>query len=145
MMLWHILSQYKRHSKIIERNMISSLRSWKLTSLTGLYFFLQRLALSINKKKLIIFFVFFGLNTNFNININGFFYRIDRVGVIFRVKNLFKGHRSLIFGFNTFLPEGYKITFPLEEHPVDIIQVTNYVLQIKVMQISNYFNKVKIM
>lgn len=30
--------------------------------------------------------------------------RIDTSGVIVRVKQLFKGHRELILGFNTFLP-----------------------------------------
>eukprot|EP00029_Vermamoeba_vermiformis_P005553 TRINITY_DN1961_c0_g1_i1.p1 TRINITY_DN1961_c0_g1~~TRINITY_DN1961_c0_g1_i1.p1 ORF type:complete len:690 (+),score=291.97 TRINITY_DN1961_c0_g1_i1:90-2159(+) len=34
---------------------------------------------------------------------------IDTPGVIARVKELFKGHPKLIFGFNTFLPPGYKI------------------------------------
>ncbi|XP_071692749.1 paired amphipathic helix protein Sin3-like 2 [Rutidosis leptorrhynchoides] len=36
--------------------------------------------------------------------------RIDTAAVIERVKALFKGHNNLIFGFNTFLPEGYEIT-----------------------------------
>ncbi|KAL8193508.1 hypothetical protein R6Q57_026643 [Mikania cordata] len=36
--------------------------------------------------------------------------RIDTTGVISRVKELFKGHNNLIFGFNTFLPKGYEIT-----------------------------------
>ncbi|XP_076908642.1 paired amphipathic helix protein Sin3-like 2 [Bidens hawaiensis] len=36
--------------------------------------------------------------------------RIDTAGVIARVKELFKGHNNLIFGFNTFLPKGYEIT-----------------------------------
>ena len=31
--------------------------------------------------------------------------RIDTSGVIVRVKDLFKGHRELILGFNTFLPK----------------------------------------
>lgn len=35
--------------------------------------------------------------------------RIDTAGVIQRVKKLFKGHRELILGFNTFLPKGYEI------------------------------------
>mmetsp|Transcript_3267 Transcript_3267/g.13082 ORF Transcript_3267/g.13082 Transcript_3267/m.13082 type:complete len:868 (-) Transcript_3267:1491-4094(-) len=34
---------------------------------------------------------------------------IDTPGVIRRVSNLFRGYNSLILGFNTFLPEGYKI------------------------------------
>lgn len=35
--------------------------------------------------------------------------RIDTSGVIARVKDLFRGHRELILGFNTFLPKGYEI------------------------------------
>ncbi|KAE9449196.1 hypothetical protein C3L33_18906, partial [Rhododendron williamsianum] len=41
--------------------------------------------------------------------------RIDTTGVIARVKELFKGHNNLIFGFNTFLPKGYEITVIEEE------------------------------
>ncbi|CAN4116256.1 unnamed protein product [Withania somnifera] len=44
--------------------------------------------------------------------------RIDTAGVITRVKELFKGHRTLILGFNTFLPKGYEITNPEDEVPV---------------------------
>ncbi|KAI3467443.1 hypothetical protein Pfo_024106 [Paulownia fortunei] len=43
--------------------------------------------------------------------------RIDTSGVILRVKELFKGNRDLILGFNTFLPKGYEITLPLEDEP----------------------------
>lgn len=35
--------------------------------------------------------------------------QIDTPGVIKRVSNLFYGYNNLILGFNTFLPEGYKI------------------------------------
>ena len=35
--------------------------------------------------------------------------QIDSPGVIRRVSTLFKGHGKLIYGFNTFLPAGYKI------------------------------------
>lgn len=31
--------------------------------------------------------------------------RIDTTGVIQRVKELFKGHKELVLGFNTFLPK----------------------------------------
>ncbi|GAA0165695.1 chromatin/chromatin-binding, or -regulatory protein [Lithospermum erythrorhizon] len=41
--------------------------------------------------------------------------RIDTSGVIARVKDLFKGHRDLILGFNTFLPKGCEITLTDEE------------------------------
>lgn len=34
---------------------------------------------------------------------------VDTVGVINRVRTLFRGYNNLILGFNTFLPEGYKI------------------------------------
>eukprot|EP01018_Ginkgo_biloba_P002349 Gb_35988 [translate_table: standard] len=63
--------------------------------------------------------------------------RIDTAGVIARVKELFKGHRGLILGFNTFLPKGYEITLPLEEEPqpkkqpVEFDQAINYVNKIK--------------
>lgn len=43
--------------------------------------------------------------------------RTDTSGVILRVKELFKGHRNLILGFNTFLPKGYEITLPPENEP----------------------------
>ncbi|TKY58570.1 Paired amphipathic helix protein Sin3 4 [Spatholobus suberectus] len=41
--------------------------------------------------------------------------RIDTIGVIARVKELFKGHRDLILGFNTFLPKGYEMKLSLED------------------------------
>lgn len=34
---------------------------------------------------------------------------IDTPGVIRRVSSLFRGYNKLILGFNTFLPDGYKI------------------------------------
>ena len=34
---------------------------------------------------------------------------IDTPGVIDRVGKLFRGYDNLILGFNTFLPDGYKI------------------------------------
>jgi paired amphipathic helix protein Sin3a len=40
--------------------------------------------------------------------------QIDTPGVIRRVSNLFQGNRRLVLGFNTFLPEGYKIELPLD-------------------------------
>ena len=36
-------------------------------------------------------------------------HNIDTPGVIHRVRVLFRGHRDLIWGFNTFLPPGFKI------------------------------------
>lgn len=64
--------------------------------------------------------------------------RTDTAGVIARVKQLFKGHRDLILGFNTFLPKGYEITLPLEDEqppvkkPVEFEEAINFVNKIKV-------------
>lgn len=40
--------------------------------------------------------------------------QIDTPGVIRRVSNLFQGNKRLVLGFNTFLPEGYKIELPMD-------------------------------
>ncbi|XP_057529106.1 paired amphipathic helix protein Sin3-like 3 isoform X2 [Amaranthus tricolor] len=62
--------------------------------------------------------------------------RIDTTGVIARVKELFKGHRNLILGFNTFLPKGYEITLPPEDDPpakkpVEFEEAISFVNKIK--------------
>ncbi|KAI3768665.1 hypothetical protein L2E82_19495 [Cichorium intybus] len=62
--------------------------------------------------------------------------RIDTTGVIARVKELFKGHNNLIFGFNTFLPKGYEITVIEEEEPppkrtVEFEEAISFVNKIK--------------
>ncbi|XP_008787938.2 paired amphipathic helix protein Sin3-like 4 isoform X1 [Phoenix dactylifera] len=57
--------------------------------------------------------------------------RIDTNGVIVRVKELFKGHRDLILGFNTFLPKGYEIKLPEEKRPVEFEEAINFVNKIK--------------
>ncbi|KAH9609157.1 hypothetical protein KSS87_002383 [Heliosperma pusillum] len=63
--------------------------------------------------------------------------RIDTTGVIARVKDLFKGHRNLILGFNTFLPKGFEITLPPEEEqplakkPVEFEEAISFVNKIK--------------
>ncbi|CAN0924117.1 Paired amphipathic helix protein Sin3-like 3 [Linum grandiflorum] len=44
--------------------------------------------------------------------------RIGNAGVVGRVKDLFKGHRDLIFGFNAFLPKEYAITLPSEDEQI---------------------------
>jgi len=60
---------------------------------------------------------------------------IDTEGVIKRVKSLFKGNRSLILGFNQFLPPGYKIELepsPPEKRPtIEFKQAMEYVAKIK--------------
>lgn len=66
------------------------------------------------------------------------FYRTDTSGVIARVKELFKGHNNLIFGFNTFLPKGFEITLDEveEEAPpkktVEFEEAISFVNKIKV-------------
>ncbi|XP_024977517.1 paired amphipathic helix protein Sin3-like 2 isoform X2 [Cynara cardunculus var. scolymus] len=62
--------------------------------------------------------------------------RIDTTGVIARVKELFKGHNNLIFGFNTFLPKGYEITVIDDEEPppkrtVEFEEAISFVNKIK--------------
>ncbi|OMO52741.1 Paired amphipathic helix [Corchorus olitorius] len=61
--------------------------------------------------------------------------RTDTVGVIARVKELFKGHNNLIYGFNTFLPKGYEITLVEEEAPpkknVEFDEAISFVNKIK--------------
>ncbi|XP_010462623.1 PREDICTED: paired amphipathic helix protein Sin3-like 6 [Camelina sativa] len=60
--------------------------------------------------------------------------RIDTEGVIERIKELFKGYKDLLLGFNTFLPKGYKITLqPEEEKPkvrVDFKDAIGFVTKI---------------
>jgi paired amphipathic helix protein Sin3a len=50
--------------------------------------------------------------------------RIDTPGVIKRVSHLFNGHLSLIQGFNTFLPVGYRIECSTDAHDANCIRVT---------------------
>ncbi|XP_053964982.1 uncharacterized protein LOC128867607 isoform X2 [Anastrepha ludens] len=45
---------------------------------------------------------------------------IDTPGVIQRVSTLFKGHTELIYGFNMFLPAGYKIEIQSDELGVSV-------------------------
>ncbi|KAL0421248.1 UNVERIFIED_CONTAM: Paired amphipathic helix protein Sin3-like 4 [Sesamum latifolium] len=65
--------------------------------------------------------------------------RIDTSGVILRVKELFKGNRDLILGFNTFLPKGYEITLPPEDEPfqkkkpVEFEEAISFVNKIKML------------
>ncbi|KAI9332798.1 hypothetical protein BDR26DRAFT_868930, partial [Obelidium mucronatum] len=48
---------------------------------------------------------------------------IDTPGVIDRVSNLFRGHPSLVTGFNTFLPPGYRIE--ATSNPLEPFRVIN--------------------
>lgn len=59
--------------------------------------------------------------------------------MIARVKELFKGHNNLIFGFNTFLPKGFEITLDEEEEEeappkktVEFEEAISFVNKIKV-------------
>ena len=74
------------------------------------------------------------------------FCRIDTTGVIARVKELFKGHSNLIFGFNTFLPKGYEITaIDEEEAPpkrtVEFDEAISFVNKIKVTLFSHLLRR----
>ncbi|OEU14752.1 hypothetical protein FRACYDRAFT_157073, partial [Fragilariopsis cylindrus CCMP1102] len=66
--------------------------------------------------------------------------QIDTPGVIRRVSNLFQGNRRLVLGFNTFLPEGYRIELPDGDgppqppgvgQPLEFDHAINYVTTIK--------------
>ncbi|TFK20645.1 hypothetical protein FA15DRAFT_689033 [Coprinopsis marcescibilis] len=50
--------------------------------------------------------------------------QIDTPGVIKRVSQLFHGHPSLIQGFNTFLPAGYRIECSVDSYDNGLITVT---------------------
>ncbi|KAF4616526.1 hypothetical protein D9613_008571 [Agrocybe pediades] len=50
--------------------------------------------------------------------------QIDTPGVIKRVSHLFNGHPSLIQGFNTFLPAGYRIECGVDSYDAGFITVT---------------------
>ncbi|CAH2047357.1 unnamed protein product [Thlaspi arvense] len=54
---------------------------------------------------------------------------------IAKVKDLFKGHRELILGFNKFMPEDYKITFESDEQhekpPVKFVEAIDFVKKVK--------------
>ncbi|WFD27686.1 hypothetical protein MNAN1_002689 [Malassezia nana] len=49
---------------------------------------------------------------------------IDTPGVIERVSTLFRGQPSLIQGFNTFLPPGYRIECSMDQNDASVITVT---------------------
>ncbi|ORX65773.1 hypothetical protein K493DRAFT_412767 [Basidiobolus meristosporus CBS 931.73] len=49
---------------------------------------------------------------------------IDTPGVIDRVSNLFRGHPTLISGFNTFLPPGYRIEISSNAYDPHSVRVT---------------------
>ncbi|XP_027767930.1 paired amphipathic helix protein Sin3-like 1 [Solanum pennellii] len=68
--------------------------------------------------------------------------RINPVGVIERVGELFKGYPSLIIGFNAYLPNGYEIMLSDEEkaslkNATNYEQERNFVENIKVAVLSN--------
>mmetsp|Transcript_56377 Transcript_56377/g.136777 ORF Transcript_56377/g.136777 Transcript_56377/m.136777 type:complete len:1195 (-) Transcript_56377:123-3707(-) len=60
--------------------------------------------------------------------------QIDTPGVIRRVSTLFQGNRRLVLGFNTFLPEGYRIELPEHGGPaVAVYRGPNDVQHIQVL------------
>lgn len=63
---------------------------------------------------------------------------IDTEGVIKRVKFLFKKHKSLILGFNQFLPPGYRLDVDSTKTPIDVIIHTpngRYIISIELCSI----------
>ena len=73
----------------------------------------------------LIFILFFlPYERGIKIKVHFHFIRIDTPGVIERVSTLFRGHPTLISGFNTFLPPGYRIECTVDEHGRNIIKVT---------------------
>lgn len=77
--------------------------------------------------------VFASMTCFFRLSLILFGCRIDTSGVIMRVKDLFKGHRDLILGFNTFLPKGYEIKLPEDKKPVEFQEAISFVNKIKVL------------
>ncbi|XP_010480637.1 PREDICTED: paired amphipathic helix protein Sin3-like 4 [Camelina sativa] len=63
--------------------------------------------------------------------------RVDFLGVIRRLKELFKGHQELLVGFNTFMPKGLKMTLEPEDgqHPpkpsVNFMDAIKFVSKVK--------------
>ena len=49
---------------------------------------------------------------------------IDTPGVIQQVSRLFRGYNKLILGFNTILPDGYKIELPLDGNNATMTVIT---------------------
>ncbi|KAG5581301.1 hypothetical protein H5410_051928 [Solanum commersonii] len=65
--------------------------------------------------------------------------RIDHVGVIERVRELFKGHPSLLLGFNAFVPNGYKIMLNDEDNASSKKTTNNEEERNLVENIKKYF------
>lgn len=64
-----------------------------------------------------------------------FYGRTDTCGVIVRVKELFKGEKELLLGFNIFLPKGFKITIEGDQtlpDNVDFDEAISYMKKVKV-------------
>jgi len=57
--------------------------------------------------------------------------RIDTSGVIARLKDLFKGHRNLILGFNIFVPKGSELDYGIDPFGV-LEEAKAYVNAVKV-------------
>ena len=68
--------------------------------------------------------------------------RVDTAGVIVKVKDLFKGHRELILGFNTFLPKVRFINFAsalVSNDYVLVLFALTQILNCAVVTILNLF------
>ncbi|KAL2344253.1 hypothetical protein Fmac_005538 [Flemingia macrophylla] len=68
--------------------------------------------------------------------------RFNLVRVIEELKELFKGHKDLILGFNIFLPKGYEIKIPLQDEqpphkrPDAFVEAEKFLLKIKVRTLN---------
>ncbi|ORE20323.1 hypothetical protein BCV71DRAFT_176005 [Rhizopus microsporus] len=68
---------------------------------------------------------------------------IDTPGVIERVSNLFRGHPTLISGFNTFLPVGYRIECSVDNTTVITTSPYNEKRPLEFNHAINYVNRIK--
>lgn len=69
---------------------------------------------------------------------------IDTPGVIERVSNLFRGHPTLISGFNTFLPVGYRIECSVDNTTVITTSPYNEKRPLEFNHAINYVNRIKV-
>ena len=116
----HISRQYGVCLEIRGKSLISFWTSWRITRFVGainLYHILPQPPTKDKSKIPPFYFIvvlFYYKMGSWDIDVCLLFIcRIDVIGVTARVQQLFKGHRELIQGFNTFLPKGYEI--PLEQ------------------------------
>lgn len=59
--------------------------------------------------------------------------------MIGRVKELFKGHNNLIYGFNTFLPKGYEITPDEDEPPKKSVEFNEAIVFVNKIKVNRLY------